>query len=98
MCEQPLFAVNASAITTQMPCAPDDAMTGNNQGERVGTVGIGNGTEGRRLAQGNGLFPIAFCLAIGNLAKSTPDLLLKGCADKMEGCFKNLQISPEIGL
>jgi hypothetical protein len=83
MLQQPLFTPDTAAETDQFAITSDNAMAGNNQGNRVFVVGVAHSPEGSGAADGPGNVSVGGSLAKGNFLQLPPDGFLK------IGSFKN---------
>ena len=78
--EQPLFALQAAAVTGEAAVFADDTVAGNEDREAVGTVGSGHGAHGGRVAELFGQRLIMGGFAVGDGLQRIPHLPLKRAA------------------
>src|ERR1051325_4535384 len=70
--EQPALTLQPAAEAGQLPFRADHAVTGNDDGNRVGAVGGANGTGRFGIAQAPGELTITRCDTEGDLAQQLP--------------------------
>src|SRR5947209_822584 len=70
--EQPALAVDAAAVPGQLAVAADDAVAGNDDGDRVLAVGQPDGAAGFGVADPLGQLAVGDGLAVGNVCKCLP--------------------------
>ena len=103
--QQPLFAPQAAAVTGQLrtrpaacPVAADDAVAGNDDGNRITAVGRAHGAHGFGVANRVGNRLVTGRLAIPDAEKLLPDLTLKRRAVQGQGQVEAVQCAAEIGV
>src|SRR5262249_27071917 len=77
-------ALPAPAITGAISVCLPQAMAGHARGRGMRGAGLGYGTNRRRPADGVGDLGVAASFAARNFAQLVPNLLLEGCALKVE--------------
>lgn len=80
MTQQPLFGGYASAKTCEVAGSAHHSMTGNDYGQRIGTIGCTDCPAGSRFTKKPGYFTVAACVVIGDLFQRLPDAELERCA------------------
>ena len=85
MLQQPAFAIHTACITGKQARTADDAMTGNDDRDRIPADGDPEGSDGIRCADLLGELTIGECFAFGDVFERLPDFLLKlGTDDEVE--------------
>ena len=100
MAEQPTLAVEAAAKTGERVIGADHAMTGHNDGDRIGAIGKADGADRLRPPDLGGQCAIAQRLADRNGAQRRPDFALERCAHchSHRDLRKRLKVAGEIGV
>ena len=75
--QQPAFALDAPAIAAEFAVLANDAMTGRDEGRRIGRAGSGDGAGGGRPPYARGDLAVRSALGVGNSAQRFPDPFLK---------------------
>src|SRR5206468_4782379 len=84
MLQQPTFAVEATAVTGQLPPRSDHPVTGNDDRNRVLAVGRAHGAAGADLAELARQRAVAHRRPVGNGAQGNPDAPLERRAGRVE--------------
>lgn len=77
--QQPPLGVKSAGIASEQTVAANDPMAWNNDGNGIGSNGVGNGTYGIRHTYAPSYFAIGNDLSKGNVEQFAPYLLLKTC-------------------
>ena len=97
--QQPLLPPQPSPVTRQLrpAAAADDAVTGDDDRNRVASVGRADGAHGFGVVDGRGDRAVTCGLAVADAEKLLPDLALKGRAFEGQGQVEAAQRTGEIG-
>lgn len=85
MRQEPLFAVQPTAVSDELAARSDDAVTGNDETDGVRPVGGTDGANGARIACGAGELAVGNGRARRHLAELRPDGPLKRRAAGIDG-------------
>ncbi len=94
--EEPALARQSTAIADKLFIHADDAMTWNEDGERVGAVGTGGSANGPGFADGARDFGITARLSRRDGQKRIPHRDLKRRAESDQRCFESRQRTVEM--
>ncbi len=94
--QQLLLHLDPMAKPSQASVTLNDPVTGKDNRNRVGPVGIPHGPKGLRMADGLCYFLIGFCFPIRDLCQCRPHFLLERRSPKVQGTIKPLQLPLEI--
>ena len=83
--EEEFLHVQATAIADQGAIRADHAVAGDEDGDGVGAVGAGRGTDALLIAQATGKFQVGDGLPVGDLLEFLPDTPLEIGALDMHG-------------
>lgn len=75
--EEPTFAFDAAAVTGKGAVGTDDPMTGEHDGDGIGSICGSDGTDCGGMADLARELTVRSGASAGNAAQSAPDLLLK---------------------
>ena len=89
MREKLAFDIFAESESRQGSICADDAMTGNDQADRIRGVGPADGARSGWLSERGGKLAVAPRFAEGNFPQGSPDQLLERCAWRGE-CKREL--------
>src|ERR1700694_1223310 len=76
--QQPLFAVQSASVAGEFAICPDDAVTGDYQGDRVLTVGEADGAGGGGASDSFGQVAVGVGLTGGNGSQGFSNEILEG--------------------
>ncbi len=76
--EEEFFGIEAAGVTGQTAVAADDAVAGDDDGDRVGGIGGGYGADGLGVADAAGQFGVGDGGAVGDFQQLRPDRTLEG--------------------
>src|ERR1700694_5514663 len=95
--QQPLFAVQSASVAGEFAICPDDAVTGDYQGDRVLTVGEADGAGGGGASDSFGQVAVGVGLTGGNGSQGFPNELLEGRARELDGhSIQGRQVATEV--
>src|SRR5688572_18152374 len=96
MCEQPLLALDAAAVSGQRPVRSDHAMTRDDHRNRIRAVGRTDRTNRGRLADATRELAVRDRVAVRKLEQRVPDRQLKWCSARRELEIERLALARKI--
>jgi hypothetical protein len=91
------FDGQATAVAGEFSVAADNAMTGDDDGNRIGAVGQADCPRSVGIAEAAGELAVRDGFSVGDFAESFPDGELEYCARGREREIEIFQVSREVG-